>query len=166
MSKCLLVIDMQKVAVGREHIKFFKYDSDLIDKVNNVINSYDAEHIIYIVNLLEKNFINKFVPFKAYKGSKEAELADELVKVNNIIIEKYKGDAFIDTELNTILQQKKCTEVEIVGIDGGGCASLTAFGALDNGYKVTMNMNAIGTMFKGKAKKYKEKLLDKGVKFI
>ena len=34
MSKALLVIDMQEACVGKNHAEFFKYDSDIIAKVN------------------------------------------------------------------------------------------------------------------------------------
>lgn len=42
MSKALLVLDMQEVAVGVNHAKMFKYPADLLDKVNASINNTDA----------------------------------------------------------------------------------------------------------------------------
>lgn len=85
---------------------------------------------------------------------------------SDMLIEKYKGNAFTNPELNKLLQQKNCDEVQIVGVDGGGCVAHTAFGALENGYKVTIHKVAIGTMFIKKSEKYNRQLLDKGVKFI
>lgn len=166
MSKCLLVVDMQEITVGKQHEDFFNYSTDIIDNVNKKIKEYDEDNVVYIVNLMKDNFISKFAPFKAFKGTKEVELAKELDIVNNNIIEKYKGNAFTNPELNKLLQQKNCDEVHIVGVDGGGCVANTAFGALENGYKVTIYKTAVGTIFTKKSEKYNKKLLDEGVKFI
>ena len=166
MSKCLLVVDMQEITVGKQHADFFNYSTEIIDNVNKIIKEYDVDNVIYIVNLMKDNLISKFAPFKAFKGTKEVELAKELDIVNDNIIEKYKGNAFTNPKLNKLLQQKNCDEVEIVGVDGGGCVANTAFGALENGYKVTIQKAAVGTMFIKKSEKYNMQLLDKGVKFI
>ena len=56
--------------------------------------------------------------------------------------------------------------IEIIGLDGGGCVSLTAFGALKNGYRVILNTSAIGTMFNTKKEKYYEKLKKLGAEFL
>ena len=166
MSKCLLVVDMQEITVGKQHADFFNYSTEIIENVNKIIKEYNVDNVIYIVNLMKDNLISKFAPFKAFKGTKEVELAKELDIVNDNIIEKYKGNAFTNPELNKLLQQKNCDEVEIVGVDGGGCVAHTVFGALENGYKVTIHKVAIGTMFIKKSEKYNRQLLDKGVKFI
>ena len=50
MSKALLVIDMQEACVGKNHAEFFKYDSDIINKVNEEIKA--NENVIYIRNLM------------------------------------------------------------------------------------------------------------------
>ena len=59
MRKALLVIDMQEATVGKNHADFFKYDTALLKKVNNVINNTDADLVVYIRNLMKNNFINK-----------------------------------------------------------------------------------------------------------
>lgn len=95
MNKALLVIDMQNICVGENHADMFKYDNkELIQKINKKIQSYDSNNVIYIANIMKKNFINLFAPFKAYEGSEEAQIIDELNVVNDLIIKKYKGDAF------------------------------------------------------------------------
>lgn len=33
------------------------------------------------------------------------------------------------------LKEEGITEIEVIGVDGGGCVSLTALGAIDNGYR-------------------------------
>ena len=166
MSKCLFVVDMQEIIVGKQHAKFFKYDTKLVEAVNQRISKYDSNNVIYIIQLMKRNFINSLLPFKAYKGTKEAEIAEEILRVNNTVVEKYKGDAFSNSELVNILKAKNVNEIEIVGVDGGGCVSLTAIGAIKAGYKVIVNTNAIGTMYEKNKREYFKKLMALGAEFI
>lgn len=57
-------------------------------------------------------------------------------------------------------------EVELVGVDGGGCVALTAIGAANLGLKVTLNTAAIGTVFESKRKNYYKTLRELGAEFI
>lgn len=117
---------------------------------------------------MKKNFINKFLPFKAYKGTKEAELISELHIVSNLIFDKYVGDAFSNNKLNEFLKSKNIDTIEVIGIDGGGCVALTALGAIKNGYNVIVNTNAIGTskILDKNKEKYFKKLRQQGAEFI
>lgn len=66
MKKALLVIDMQNVCVGESHATYFKYNNDiLIQNVNKVIDANENNLVIYIKNIMRRNFINKFAPFQA-----------------------------------------------------------------------------------------------------
>ena len=145
MSKALLVIDMQEACVGKNHAEFFKYDSDIINKVNEEIKA--NENVIYIRNLMKKNLINKLAPVQIFDGDKSAELAEDLLKKSNAVFDKYKGDAFSNPQMLEHLQKNGIDTVEVVGVDGGGCVALTALGAIENGFKVIVNTKAIGTMF-------------------
>ncbi len=51
-------------------------------------------------------------------------------------------------------------------MDGGGCVSLTALGAVRNGYRVIVNTSAVGTMFQAKKERLFEKLKKAGAVFI
>ena len=57
-------------------------------------------------------------------------------------------------------------EVKIIGVDGGGCVSLTALGACTAGYRVRLNTAAIGTMFTAKRDKYYAKLKALGAEIV
>lgn len=167
MGKALLVLDMQNVCVGKNHSSFFTYDIDkLIPSVNKRISDYNNSEVIYIVNIMKDNLINKFAPFKAYDGTEEVELANELNVVSNNIFKKYTGNAFENIELNNYLKSMNIDEIEIVGVDGGGCVARTALGAIENGYKVILNTESIGTMFTKKADKLNKKLKAKGTTFV
>lgn len=166
MKKALLVIDMQNVCVGDKHSAYFKYDTGLINKVNDVIDANQSNTIVYIRNIMKKNLINKLAPFQAYEGTEEAELVGGLHIVSDNIFTKYEGNAFSDPALNAFLKENQIECVEVIGVDGGGCVALTALGAVKEGYKVTVNETAIGTMFDKNRDKYFKKLKEAGAEFV
>jgi len=167
MAKAVLVIDMQNVCVGDTHAEFFKYNNEeLIASVNKVIKDNEGNSIIYIANIMKNNLINKFAPFKAFEGSEGVKLVNTLEIVSDYIFKKYKGDAFTNPKLKEKLDELNISEIEVIGVDGGGCVALTALGAVNAGYKVTVNSNAIGTLFIKNADKYNEKLKKLDAKFI
>ncbi|MCM1144172.1 MAG: isochorismatase family protein [Blautia sp.] len=167
MKKALLVIDMQNVCVGENHAQYFKYNNtDLIKAVNGVIEANKNNMVIYIKNIMKKNFLNKFAPFHAYEGTEDAALVNNLQIVSENVYTKYKGNAFSNAALNEFLKKNDITCVEVVGVDGGGCVALTALGAMKEGYQVIVNENAIGTMFIEKRNKYFKQLKDAGAEFI
>lgn len=166
MKKALLVIDMQEVSVGKNHAEYFKYDSSLLSAVNRVIDDNKNNVVVYIRNVMKKNLLNKLAPFRAYEGSKEIELAEGLHIVSDNIFDKYTGDAFSNKKLCEYLKSNNITEIEVVGVDGGGCVALTALGAVQNGYSVVVNTNAIETMTERKKNTYFQKLKKLGAKFI
>lgn len=165
MNKALFVIDMQEVTVGVEHAKMFHYASDLLEKVNLAINNTDADCVIYIKNLMKKNLLNKLAPVKCFDGMKEAELVEGLSIVSDNIFEKYEGNALSNKELVKYLKENNITEIEVIGVDGGGCVSLTAIEAINAGYKVILNTEVIGTIFEKRKNKYYERLKLMGAEF-
>ena len=169
MKRALFVIDMQSVIVGKNHAQFINYDREkIISQVNEKISKYESENVFYICHLMKNNFLSKLSPVKAYDGSAEAQIAEEVNVVSDNIIKKYKGDAFSNPELKKMLTDKNITEIEITGLDGGGCVALTALGAVREGYKVIMPQNAIATAKFNikKAERLNNKLKLLGAEFI
>ena len=164
--KALFVIDMQEITVGKNHADYFQYHDNLVPNVNQVIDENINNIVVYIRNVMKNNFINKFAPFHAYEGSSEVELIPELHIVSDHIFNKFSGDAFSNRQLIDFLNENKVDKIEIVGLDGGGCVSMTALGALKNGYDVIINTNAIGTMMTKKRDLYFKKLKKLGAKFV
>lgn len=165
-KKTLLVVDMQEVCVGKHHAECFQYPDTLLPAVNQIIDENKENLVIYIRNIMKKNTINKFAPFQAYEGSKEVELVEGLHLVSDHIFDKYTGDAFSNKELEEFLKKHNVGQIEIIGVDGGGCVPLTAFGAVKNGYKVVVNTKGIGTMFTKKHDSFFRKLEKKGVTIL
>ena len=167
MGKALLVIDMQNVFVGKNHNKMFNYNhEELIFNANKLIDSYPEDSVFYIINIMKKNLINIFAPFKVYEGTKEAEIAEEINVVSDLIFKKYKSDAFTNKASLERLRQDNIREVEIIGVDGGGCVANTALGAIRNGFKVVINNQCVGTIFKENVDELNKELKEKGAKFV
>lgn len=165
--KALLVIDMQNVCVGENHAEFFRYDNTtLLNSVNAAIADNENNLVVYIRNIMKKSLLNKFAPFQAYEGTPEVELVEGLNIVSDYVFDKYTGDAFSNKELLGFLKERAVDEIEVVGVDGGGCVALTALGAVKNGFRVTVNTKAVGTMFDKNEEKYYKKLKEQGARFI
>lgn len=64
------------------------------------------------------------------------------------------------------LRQDNIREVEIIGVDGGGCVANTALGAIRNGFKVVINNQCVGTIFKENVDELNKELKEKGAKFV
>ena len=167
MKKALLVIDMQNVCVGKNHAAYFKYNNaELVEAVNGVIDTNKDNMVIYIKNVMKKNFLNKFAPFHAYEGTEDVELVNNLRIVSENIFTKYEGHAFSNSALDEFLKKSGIECIEVIGVDGGGCVALTALGAIKKGYKVVVNENAIGTMFVKNKNKYFKQLREAGAEFV
>ncbi|MBR4223597.1 MAG: cysteine hydrolase [Oscillospiraceae bacterium] len=166
MKKALLVIDMQEFTVGKAHADLFKYDDGLIGRVNAVISSTDADKVVYIKHLMKRNLINKFAPFQVYEGDPRAELAEDLRVVSSDVFTKYAGDAFSVPVLCSYLKENDIDTVELIGVDGGGCVSLTALGAFRKGYNVILDTSAIGIIYTAQKERYFKKLSKLGADFI
>lgn len=165
-KKALLVIDMQEICVGKKHAQTFRYDCEtLIDNVNGIIEQNQGNTIVYILNLMKKNLINRFAPVQVYENTPESALAGGLKIASENKFVKYKGDAFSNPELDKFLKANGIDTIEVVGVDGGGCVPMTALGAIKNGYKVIVNTNGIGTSFVKRKEKYDIKLKQLGAEF-
>jgi nicotinamidase-related amidase len=167
LRRVLLVVDMQAAYISDIRPKHFTYDvSSLISAVNERISQYNKQDVIYIMHLIKNNFINRLQPCKVFEGSEDAQIAKEINVVSDLVFTKYKGDAFSNDALDKKLKEMGVDKVEVVGIDGGGCAALTALGAIKHGYKVFYNTEAVGTMIKVLAGRLNKKLKEKGAVFI
>ena len=65
-----------------------------------------------------------------------------------------------------MLKKQRINEIEIVGVDGGGCVALSALGAVKLGYKVTLITKSIGTVFEKTQQRYFMKLTEMGAIFV
>ena len=163
-NKALLVLDLQEICVGKKHAFFFKYDKKIVAKANNIIRS--NQNVIYIRTLLKDSFINKIALALFFKKTAITDLADGLIVKGDAIFDKYEGNAFTNPKLIDYLKTNGINNLEIIGIDGGGCVSKTALGAIENGFKIVLNTKAIDTMLPKKMDKFFKLLKEKGASFV
>lgn len=153
----LLIIDMQEDYTGENrNRKRFPYDIEpLIDNVNNRIDSYSREHIVYIKN-----------QFFWESPKREKSLSKGMNVVSNQIFTKRNNNSFKNIEFANFLREKNVTELEIIGIDGNYCVKATAIAASKAGYEVFLNENCIGIADTKKYRKSKMKMKRIGVRFL
>lgn len=153
----LLIIDMQEDYTGENrNRKRFPYDIEpLIDNVNNRIDSYSREHIVYVKN-----------QFFWESPKREKSLSKVMNVVSDQIFTKRNNNSFKNIEFANFLREKNVTELEIIGIDGNYCVKATAIAASKAGYKVFLNENCIGIADTKKFRKSKMKMKRIGVRFL
>lgn len=153
----LLIIDMQEDYTGENrNRKRFPYDIEpLIDNVNNRIDSYSREHIVYIKN-----------QFFWESPKREKSLSKGMNVVSNQIFTKRNNNSFKNIEFASFLRERNVTELEIIGIDGNYCVKATAIAASKAGYEVFLNENCIGIADAKKYRKSKMKMKRIGVRFL
>lgn len=104
----------------------------LIGACNDIIAGYAPEHVVYIANLR---------PFA--KEPAGNPMASGLTIVSENLFYKKRPDAFSNRLLMERLRKLDVDELEIIGIDGNWCIKYTAFGALRNGLKASVNTSAV-----------------------
>ena len=162
--RILLVVDMQEFTVGDNHASMFTYEPELLNRINDRIAEFDSNNVIYIRNIMKKNLLNKLAPFQVYEGTPEAKLAKGLNVVSEHIFTKYKGDAFSNHELVRYINNVSPEEIEIIGVDGGGCVAYTAIGAASKGLKVVVNEKCVGTIMIKQKKRLQKRMQKMGIK--
>ena len=166
MKNVLIVLDMQEIAFGKDRAPFFRYDADLLQSVNAVIDAHIPDDVIYIRTVMKKGLLSRFAPVQVYDGTPQAALAAELHKVSDHEFIKYRGDAFTEQAFAAYMKACGADTAAFAGIDGGGCVALTALTACRNGLHVIIHTGAVGTMFPAKQEKHFAKLKQLGAEFL
>ena len=129
-NTALLVIDVQNkvVAKGHERDAVLANIAGLADKARDA-----GVPIIWVQHISEE------LP----KGSEDGEIVPELVPApGEALIEKFYGDAFEDTELETVLAGLGVGMLIVTGAQTDACVRSTLHGGLVRGYDVTLITDA------------------------
>lgn len=173
-QKALLVIDLQKDYTGTGARPPFPYkDSEkLIATVNQAIAKASAEGIpvVYIRQEFEgpwgRIWSRTFGSGTALKGSPGAELDRRLVRASGAEFTKPKGDAFSNPGLEAFLAGHRVRDLYLTGLDAEFCVHLTAQGALNRGYTVTVLTDAIALRAEQKRAALLAKYHREGIRLI
>lgn len=163
-KKALIVLNMQKAYVGKEHEEEFKFDEDILIKVNDAIAENTS--VIYVRSLMKYNLITMFAKLQMFDGTKAAQLTEGLFMKGDIVFDKYKPGAFTNKKLIRYLIANNIDAVEICGVDVNNCVYQTVLGAIENQVSAVINTKAITTMNEHKLKHQYNLLKAKGVQFL
>lgn len=146
MTRALIVLDAQKGIVTAED---FSTQLAHIDRLMDEFN--DQEELIVATKQLDsmKGSIIE-------EGTKGVEVDATIVSKSNVVLEKRSPNAFIETELEDILEERKVDELILTGFNAEYCCLFTSVAAVDRGYDVTFIEDAIGSVNTGDVYEYEE----------
>jgi len=146
--KALLVIDMLKDFIekggaldcgdeARRIIPFVRARVDEFHRTGDLVIFIRDSH-----RLDDPEF--KMFPPHCVKGTRGAEIIDELpVGPGDVAIEKTRYSAFYGTNLEKILQERRITEVHVVGVCTSICVMDTVGGLRDRDYPVVVYRDGV-----------------------
>lgn len=115
---------------------------------------YEGAYTNFLVRLLGKGL--------GAKGSDGLGLDPRIAVGADADFVKPMADSFSSSSLDDFLRKKKIGHLELTGLDGIYCVKSTAHGALNRGYKVTLDTDAILASSEEAWRREKEKLASKG----
>ena len=122
----LLVVDMQVGVVDDAWRR-----QSVIEKISDLVDRARLDNVPVI-------WVRHSSEYIAY-GSDSWQIVPELVPLaGETIVEKLYGDAFEDTDLESLLSEKHVGSLILCGAQSDACIISTAFGGFIRGYDVTL----------------------------
>ena len=157
--KALLIMDIQNGLTKKRPLHDF---SIFVHTINYSINIYrEAEDLIVFTqhnNKQLKEFTNDW------------EIDDRIDRQDSdLTIQKFHGNAFSDTNLETILCNRKIKEIVVCGLVSHGCVKATCLGGLKLGFQTLLLRNGHTNWNKNaeiQKKLIETELIEKGIKVI
>ncbi|MFT8871857.1 MAG: isochorismatase family cysteine hydrolase [Sporolactobacillus sp.] len=147
-GKALLVIDVQEDPTGDRSAHAYDHSKRLIEKVNDAIERSQSSgiEIIYVKHELADCWFNRLLMHSTFiKGSEGSEINKNIKRVSQHVFCKHRGNALTNPELYQCLQNKKVSQLFLIGLDASACVYRTALGAMKKGYKTTVLQDAVIT---------------------
>jgi nicotinamidase/pyrazinamidase len=172
--KALCIIDLQEDAIGSTATSPFPYKNsiELVSTVNDLIKRSIEKKIFVIVmdqefgGVLGTLWSKLFVGGRLLKGQLGTKTDKRLTIASFPVFYKPKGDGFSNSDLDKYLIKNQINELYLVGADGEFCVLLTAEGARNRGYTVTVIEDALGIMNANKRNIILDKYVKKGINII
>jgi nicotinamidase-related amidase len=129
--KALIVVDIQKGLTKRRGF----YNTDQFFRtVNTAIEQYRSKGlpIIYIQH------INKML----IPNTTDWEIDDSVIMCSEgIVLQKKHGNAFTNTDLDSMLKSNHVDEILVCGLSTQHCVKFTCLGGVKNGFSVSILKN-------------------------
>jgi nicotinamidase-related amidase len=141
-----LVIDLQEDYTGPQAKQVYKDSDRMIAAANGLISNAQTTGtmVVFIENVLTNPVLKLITGGLNAPGSPGTEMDRRLTRIPGTrTFTKLESDAFSNTEFDAFLRENQVNHVIITGLDGAICVDATARGALNRGYKVTMNTQGI-----------------------
>jgi nicotinamidase-related amidase len=163
--KALLVIDMLKDFIEEDGALYCGQTARrIIPFVKQKIDEFrkNEDLIIYICDSHEENDLEfRMFARHSVKGTRGAEIIDELpVEDSDIFIRKSRFSAFYNTNLDQILDEKKVTEVHVVGVCTSICVMDTVGDLRNRDYEVRVYAQGVAN-FDPEAHEFSLKRMEK-----
>jgi len=126
----LLVIDVQRALFTRPTPVYEPYK--LIENINALV----ARAHLYGVQVIYLQHVNdSFLK----KGSSGWDFHPDLDRLgSDLIIQKFQGNALVESELQSILEAKGIKNLIITGLVTQGCVRATSLGGLERNFRVVL----------------------------
>lgn len=144
--RALIVLDAQKGIVTAEDF------STQLAHIDRLMDEFNEANDLVIATKHCDEMKGSIIQ----EGTPGAEVDSTIVSKSNAIIEKSSPNAFIDTELSEILEEKEVEELIITGFNTEYCCLFTSIAGVDRGYDVTFIEDAIGTVNTGDIYEYED----------
>jgi len=128
--RALLLIDIQNGLTKRKLYNFPLF----VQAINHSINSFrETKDLIVFVQHNNKQL----------KYSTDDWKIDEKIdkRDNDLTIQKFHGNAFLETDLENILRERNIIEIVVCGLVSHGCVKATCLGGLKLGFKTAILKN-------------------------
>ena len=144
--KALVVLDLQEGyadAAGREVVTL-RPATRLTDTVNRLIDWAEETgvEVAYVRQVFGSSLL-----LRLHGGRRVGRVVvDRRIRVLNANdFEKHRTDAFSSRALERLLVDRQVDELYLVGVDAAYCVLLTALGALNRGYRVSVVADAVAS---------------------
>ena len=155
--KALLVIDIQNGLTKKKILQDF---SLFIHTINHSINTCRETGDLLVFVQHNNKQLKEF--------TEEWEIDDRIDKRDSdLTIQKFHGNSFSKTNLETILHKNNINEIIVCGLVSHGCVKATCLGGLKSGFITALLKNGhTSWAVENKTNLVETELIDKGVKIV
>jgi len=157
--KALIVVDVQHGLTLKR--KLFD-ESNFIETIHSAIEKLREENDIVIFIQHNNNLLKP--------GTQDWKIDSRIEpKPNDIIIQKQHGNAFIKTDLGSILINESVREIIVCGLVSHGCVRATCLGGIAEGFKIYLLKNGHTNWHKEakmKIQTVETELIENGVRVV
>jgi nicotinamidase-related amidase len=144
----LLIIDIQEDYTGPMAKKRFRDGDRIVAASNALLRQAQTKGIpvAYIQNVIDNPMISLIAGGINSPGSLGTEMDRRLLNIAGAkTFSKHRSDAFSNPELDAYLRENQVNQLLLTGLDAAYCVNITAQGALNRGYQVTIYPEGVAT---------------------